>query len=267
MLPILLVEDNPVNQKVGVLLLEKLGLEVQVANNGKEALEAFSQRKFSIILMDCKMPEMDGFEATRAIRRLEALSGSYTPIIAITALAMSGDQLRCISAGMDDYLSKPVDMNLLKLKLNHWLQADVVHQSHKLARKFHQLDNLSLDQQPINISELAEFFTVEQLNDTLTLFISQTEDMIRRTNFFINEKNAKAVAGLSHEMRASCASIGAKTLARSFLYLEQSAGLEDWGEAEETMKTIESSFEKLKHFINETIASSKSLTEVKGRQD
>jgi CheY-like chemotaxis protein len=253
MYPILLVEDNPVNQKVGVLLLERLGLEVEVANNGREAVESYNRRKFSVILMDCKMPEMDGFEATRAIRKIETQSGGYTPIIAITALAMSGDQLRCIASGMDDYLSKPVDTNLLKLKLNHWLQADVVHQNQKLARKFQQQDATEADQQPIDISELMEFFTVEQVRETLFLFLAHTEDMIRRTNFFIKEKNAKVVAGLAHEMRASCASIGAKQLSRLLLYLEQSAGLEDLPEAEDTMKAFEIAFEKLKRFINENI--------------
>ena len=236
-----------------MLLLEKLGLKVEIATNGKEAVEAFSQKRFSVILMDCKMPEMDGFEATRAIRKLETLSGTYTPIIAITALAMSGDQVRCISAGMDDYLTKPIDTNLLKLKLTHWLQADVVQQSHKLARQFQKRDS---QMQPVDLSlsELTEFFTDDQLKDTLSLFVTHTEDMIRRSRFFLNEHDARAVAGLAHEMRASCASIGATGLSRLLLYLEQSAGLADWAESENTMKSVETSFEKLKQFITATVS-------------
>jgi len=234
-------------------MLQKMGLQVQIANNGNEAVEAFRNRRFSVILMDCQMPEMDGFDATKAIRKLETLAGTYTPIIAVTALAMSGDQERCIAAGMDDYLSKPVDTNLLKLKLNHWLQADVVHQSHKLVRRFGR-DSHNVDPHPIDLSELEEFFTEEQLEETLNLFVSQMENMIKRTNFFINEHDAKAVAGLSHEMRASCASIGAKALARSFLYLEQSAGLEDWSESGDTMKSIEAAFDNLRQFIKRTLA-------------
>src|SRR5580658_7024559 len=94
---ILLVEDNLFNQKAEMILLELLGLTADIASNGKEAVACVSRNKYSLILMDCHMPEMDGFEATVAIRKLESMSGSYTPIIAVTALAMSGDRERCIA--------------------------------------------------------------------------------------------------------------------------------------------------------------------------
>ena len=127
---ILLVEDNKINQKAVLILLEQLGLKVKVAANGKEAVVAVSEHRFAAILMDCHMPEMDGFEATIAIRKLEALSGTYTPIIAVTALAMSGDRERCLAAGMDDYISKPINKDLLKTKLNHWLQKSYDQQNY-----------------------------------------------------------------------------------------------------------------------------------------
>ncbi|MBX9725544.1 MAG: response regulator [Candidatus Obscuribacterales bacterium] len=249
-LPVLLVEDNPINQKVATLLLDKLGLNSVVAANGKEAVEVFSQRRFSVILMDCQMPEMDGFQATVAIRKLEALSGTYTPIIAVTALAMAGDQARCIASGMDDYIPKPIDHNLLRLKLNHWLQADVVYSSQKLARKYTRDHNdPSLDEDPINVPDLQEFYSPDQLNEMLSLFLAQTEDMLKRTDFFVKQKDAKAVAGLAHELRASCASIGAKHLARACLCLEQAAGQQDWPEAADTIKSIQTSRDRLKAFI------------------
>ena len=84
---VLLVEDNLLNQKVAAILLQRLGLTLKIANNGREAVDAIAEDKFSLILMDCHMPEMDGFEAAVAIRKLEALAGSYTPIIAVTALS------------------------------------------------------------------------------------------------------------------------------------------------------------------------------------
>lgn len=254
-LPVLLVEDNPINQKVATLLLEKLGLKSVTAANGKEAVEIFSQRRFSVILMDCQMPEMDGFQATVAIRKLEALSGTYTPIIAVTALAMAGDQARCIASGMDDYLPKPIDHNLLRLKLNHWLQADVVYSSQKLARKYTRDQNdPSLDEDPINVPDLQEFYSPDQLSEMLSLFLAQTEDMLKRTDFFLKQKDAKAVAGLAHELRASCASIGAKHLARACLCLEQSAGQQDWPEAADTIKSIQNSRDRLKAFIANLLA-------------
>jgi signal transduction histidine kinase/CheY-like chemotaxis protein len=105
---ILLTEDNVVNQRVAVRILEKQGHQVTVACNGLEALKALQDRDFDVVLMDVQMPEMGGFEATERIRRNEHRSGTHMPIIAMTAHAMEGDRERCLAAGMDDYISKPV---------------------------------------------------------------------------------------------------------------------------------------------------------------
>jgi two-component system, sensor histidine kinase and response regulator len=107
-LTILLVEDNAVNRTLAVRLLEKRGHSVTVALNGKEALAALDKQAFDLIFMDVQMPEMDGLEATRAIRENEKSSGTHVPIIAMTAHAMAGDEDRFRRAGMDEYLSKPV---------------------------------------------------------------------------------------------------------------------------------------------------------------
>jgi CheY-like chemotaxis protein len=117
---VLLAEDNPVNQKVGALLLERMGLKVHLAGNGLEALAAVSNADFDAILMDCQMPAMDGYAATRAIRSLEG-PASRVPIIALTANAMTGDRDLCIRAGMDDYIPKPVKSDVLALKLMRWI--------------------------------------------------------------------------------------------------------------------------------------------------
>jgi CheY-like chemotaxis protein len=109
-LRILSVEDNPVNQKLVVAMLQKRGHHVATACNGREALKAYDQSRFDAILMDIQMPEMDGFEATSLIRAREALTGLRTPIIALTAHAMKGDEKRCLEAGMDGYVSKPVQL-------------------------------------------------------------------------------------------------------------------------------------------------------------
>ena len=110
---ILLAEDNLVNQKVACKLLERRGHDVTVVNNGVEALSALEQRAFDLILMDIQMPEMDGLEATRQIRDRERSTGIHIPILAMTAHAMKGDRERCLAAGMDGYISKPVQVQSL----------------------------------------------------------------------------------------------------------------------------------------------------------
>src|SRR5207244_5464192 len=105
---ILLAEDNLVNQKLAVRLLEKRGHQVVVVNNGREALAEWRARRFDVILMDVQMPDMDGLEATAAIRAQEKLTGKHLPIIAMTAYAMKGDRERCLDVGMDHYICKPI---------------------------------------------------------------------------------------------------------------------------------------------------------------
>jgi CheY-like chemotaxis protein len=107
-LHILLVEDNHINQVLATRLLVKHGHTVKVAGNGREALALVTQEDFDLVLMDVQMPEMDGLEATEAIRVHEDTSGDHVPIVAMTARAISGDREKCFAAGMDDYVSKPV---------------------------------------------------------------------------------------------------------------------------------------------------------------
>jgi two-component system, sensor histidine kinase and response regulator len=114
------VEDNVVNQKVAVRLLEKLGLRVDVAANGLEAVKLLGELAYDVVFMDCQMPEMDGFEATSVIRQREATSGHHVPIIAMTANALQGDAEHCLAAGMDDYLSKPVSFEALAAAARKW---------------------------------------------------------------------------------------------------------------------------------------------------
>ena len=117
---ILLVEDNIANQKLATIMLKKLNYAVGIANNGLEALAEVKNRRYDAILMDCQMPDMDGFEAARAIR---ALGGdSQVPIIAMTANALQGDKEKCLAAGMDDYIAKPVNLKTLQLMLEKWVK-------------------------------------------------------------------------------------------------------------------------------------------------
>ena len=117
---VLLAEDNEVNQKVATRLLEKLGCRVDVVPDGHAAVAAWRSGRYDLIFMDCQMPELDGYDATREIRRLEAGSG-HVPIIALTAHAMKGADRACIEAGMDDYLTKPIDRHKLEVCVDQYL--------------------------------------------------------------------------------------------------------------------------------------------------
>ena len=121
---VLVAEDNAINQKVAARMLNKLGCRVDVAANGIEALELWSKLPYDVIFMDCQMPEMDGYEATREIRRLEKGAGGHTPIVALTANAMAGDREKCLSAGMDDFIAKPVAEDKLRQALDDWGRED-----------------------------------------------------------------------------------------------------------------------------------------------
>jgi len=121
-LHVLLAEDNLINQKVAVRLLERLGCVLEVVCNGRQAMEALEERQFDIVFMDCQMPELDGYEATMRIRALEAKRGGHIPIIAMTAHAMEGDRARCLDVGMDDYISKPIQVQQLAELVAKWAE-------------------------------------------------------------------------------------------------------------------------------------------------
>ena len=121
---ILLAEDSPVNQRVAMSLLEKWGHRVSVAANGRQAIAKFTKQKFDLILMDVQMPEMDGLEATRAIREYESHSATHIPIVALTAHAMKGDRERCLAAGMDAYVTKPIRSKELERVIRESVQAN-----------------------------------------------------------------------------------------------------------------------------------------------
>ncbi len=121
---VLVAEDNAVNRKVATLTLEKQGFRVDVASNGKEAVEAVHRESYDLIFMDCHMPEMDGFEATKSIRSIEGVRG-HVPIIALTANVLEADQELCLKSGMDAFLAKPIRPDDLARMLARWLDARV----------------------------------------------------------------------------------------------------------------------------------------------
>jgi CheY-like chemotaxis protein len=123
--PILVAEDNAINQVLITRMLTHCGYSFVLVSNGAEAVAAYEEHKPSLVLMDVQMPVMDGLQATMEIRRLELATGTHTPIVAVTARALAGDEEKCLGAGMDDYISKPLRFQAFADKLNEWLGKDL----------------------------------------------------------------------------------------------------------------------------------------------
>ena len=251
--PVLVVEDNGLNQKVALLLLERLGMAAEVAKNGLEALQAVQKKHYSIILMDCHMPEMDGFEATVAIRKLEETSGAYTPIIAVTALTTPRDRQLCLEAGMDDYIAKPIEKDVLKAKIDQWLLTALALHNPGSAAVYRSSIAASqqggLSEDALNFKELEEFYGEEQLSKMLQAFLSDSKEKIDHLETLVKSHNIRAVSLSAREIKAACAAIGAKQLAKLCLYLQLAASKADWIEAQETLTSIQRSFTHARTFF------------------
>jgi hypothetical protein len=203
---ILLAEDNAVNQKVAVRLLEKLDYRVEVVADGRAALAAWQTGGFDLILMDCQMPEMDGYEATRAIRGLEE-GKRHIPIVALTAHAMKGDEEKCRAAGMDDYLTKPIDRNQLETCVDRLLQS--------AARCPDPIDwemlLRSIDGDDGFVRELA------------AAFIATAERELAAIGTALEAGNAQAMSESAHALKSAAANLHASAAASAAAQLESTA--------------------------------------------
>lgn len=231
---ILLAEDNAANQKIAQLQLNKLGFAVQTVGNGREAVDALREvtqagGNYTLVLMDCQMPELDGFAATRQIRRFESLTGHHTPIIAMTANAMQGDREACIAAGMDDYVSKPVRLQDLRETLTRWVpnadgRADGSTRDFPTARVAPVIP--SAPESPLDwtvINSLRGLETLDNPNAVsgfIRIFLEETGGMISSLGAIISAGDADRLRRVAHSIKGSAASLGATSLADIALVLE-----------------------------------------------
>jgi CheY-like chemotaxis protein len=232
-LRVLLAEDNPVNQRLAVRIMEKWGHTVAVAGNGRKALEAWEQETFDLILMDVQMPEMSGLEATATIREREKDSGRHVPIIAMTAHAMEGDRQKCLAAGMDHYASKPIDQRRL---------FEVV-ESICAARP--NPDGLSMNEvrQELNFDPKAALGRVdgdrELLKEIAGLFFEDTPRLLTEVRNAIQRGDGRALERSAHALKGSVSNFGARTASDAAYSLEQMGRNGDFAKAPETFARLE----------------------------
>ena len=241
---ILLVEDNMINQQVALGILQIRGYSVTVVSNGREALEAHSQGAFDLILMDCHMPEMDGFEATREIRRREkAAKANHIPIVALTANAMARDREECLNAGMDDHLSKPFNMLALQEMLDRWMpRGSAKHaQASQLAARATAKAAEVLDRQVLDqLGKVVTNGKPELLARVIKTYLAESPKLIRKLQEAARAGDAAQIAASAHALKSCSANLGATVLSRYCDDVEASARAADTEAARKIVSQIES---------------------------
>jgi two-component system sensor histidine kinase/response regulator len=231
---VLLAEDNPVNQEVAREMLMNLGCEVVVTENGSQVVDVLSTAHFDLVFMDCQMPVMDGYEATRRYREQESWGDSATrlPIVALTANALKGTRRKCLNAGMDDYLSKPFTQGQLQVMLERWVPQKNPWQGGDISSSASAPDALSsngggsqdkaLDMEAIDkLRALQRPGRASVLRKVISLYLDNTPALIDQLNRAERCGDANALQEAAHSLKSSSATLGAFRLAQYFRELDQ----------------------------------------------
>ena len=245
---ILLVEDNTVNQQVAQRLLQKLGYSIHIANHGKEALEKLALSDYALILMDCQMPVMDGFETTRIIRQHERSEHKKRiPIIAMTANAIEGDKKFCLDAGMDDYMTKPINSNTVAQMLRQWLPEE---NNEEIELFTTNSDKSAHDELPIDRQRLSALFDddIEIINELLDVFCESLVSLKIKLSSAVDTR-ADTLKAIAHEIKGSSYNVGALKLATFAEQLEKIAVENNWSEIEQLTAQIQIEMDRAQHFI------------------
>lgn len=213
---LLLVEDNHTNQEVALLTLEDLGFAADVANNGLEGLQMLNDacaagKPYDLVLMDCQMPRMDGYEATRQVRKSNRAELAQTPVIAMTANALAGDREKCLAAGMNDYLTKPINANLLEHTLTYWLE------DHPSPLQSEADDGLEPSHAPGYCWDKSALFTLvrykkDRMIRLVEIFLADLSPAEAELSFAFARHDWPALGKIAHGLRGSAANLGAQTL-------------------------------------------------------
>ena len=278
----LLAEDNAVNQKVALRLLQQFGYRADVAHNGLEAVSAVAARPYDVIFMDVQMPEMDGLEATRRIREFEQMPGmarsnKHIVIIAMTANAMAGDRDRCLAAGMDDYLPKPVRPEALRAMIDKWgkvitrppepvpeLRNAESASPRKPAMPAHLPTMMPTPNVPASASELPPPVDMDRLTDLaggeeglaelVELYLTQTAGQIESMRAAIQAGQAAEVRRIAHSAAGANATCGMEGVVASLRELERMGECGDIAEAPAHIESVSREFDRIKAFLEKHMA-------------
>ena len=248
---ILVAEDNTVNQKIVLRMLGKLGYRADAAGNGNEAISALRRVPYDAVLMDCQMPEMDGFEATSRIRKAEESELRHTPIIAMTAHALKGDRERCLKSGMDDYIAKPVKLEALKEILDRWISisARSPQLTKETAMEFPNAPS-GLDVEMLSSwRDLTEEGESDFLTEVIDIFLDSTPTIIEDLREASFRGDADAVQRLAHKLKGSSSNLGARSMAELCAALEDFANRGKPGDSKELLGQLEKEFTVVKNTL------------------
>ena len=251
--PLLVVEDNPVNQKVLIGFLRRLGYRADVAANGRQAVEALERRSYGLVFMDSQMPEMDGFAATAEIRRREGTS-RHTRIAAVTAHAMQGERERCLAAGMDDYLSKPYTIEQLEALVKRWLPglSDAVvplpaaAAADVAASGAHGAD---MDLAVLEGLRALETDAPGIVADVIATFLRDAPGKLSRILAALSAGDAGSAEKSAHGLKGSAGAIGASRMAALCHVIEQNSGQHDLEACREPASALAEEFVRVRAFL------------------
>ncbi|MGI9302497.1 MAG: ATP-binding protein [Gammaproteobacteria bacterium] len=247
---ILVAEDNPVNQDVFRRQLTMLGYAAEIVADGRQALAAWQAKTYALLLTDCHMPEMDGYELTAAIRKAEHMSGRRTPIIAVTANALQGEGERCLEVGMDDYLAKPAELTRLKQALTKWMPAKAKRDQAAESKRLPPGEKVAEDM-PIDLSTLRDFVGDDQAihRDLLAEFAQSTSRYVVDLHNAATAGEARGIVSAAHALKSPARTLGARELADLAQRLEQAGKTGDWRRISELLKLLDPAMEKITRFV------------------
>jgi signal transduction histidine kinase/HPt (histidine-containing phosphotransfer) domain-containing protein len=247
---ILAAEDNFVNQKLAAGILSKLGYKAEIVSNGQEALDKLWDRKYGLVMMDIQMPVMDGYEATAMIRNPKSRIFNHSiPVIAMTAHALKGDQEKCLAAGMDDYISKPIDVHKLKELLEKWTQ---------LIRNNPETPFPAGEMEEYPVFDFKSLFDramedMQLMRDVLEEYLCDVPDSLAKFSKSVSARDSETVIMIAHTLKGSSSGIGAMRLAKFAEKIELAVKAGEWDIVPDLISKLKNQFELLKAEIKEKV--------------